>query len=76
MKDRCTYHLKLHGQVSADEIYACSPIQLTVEQVDADGTWLAICTDQSGLVGLMSYLSGLGLIFLAMTRVDLAGGED
>ncbi len=70
MKDICTYLLKLRGPVSDSEINSLSPIQVSVEQLDADGALLAFCTDQSGLVGLLRHLHGLGFIFLSLTRVE------
>ena len=76
MKDICTYLLKLRGQVNEGEVNAMSPIQMKVKHVDAEGTLFTLCTDQSGLVGLMSYLHGLGFTFLSLTRMDLAGVED
>ena len=76
MKDICTYLLKLRGLVNAGEVNNMSPIQLKVKHADTEGTLLTLCTDQSGLVGLMSYLHGLGFTFLSLTRMDLTGVED
>jgi hypothetical protein len=76
MKDICTYLLKLRGQVNDDEVNCMSPIHMKTKHVDAEGTLLTLCTDQSGLVGLMSYLHGLGFTFLSLTRMDLTGEED
>ena len=76
MKDICTYLLKLRGHVNDDEVNGLSPIRMKVKHVDAEGTLLTLCTDQSGLVGLMSYLHGLGFTFLSLTRMDLTGVED
>lgn len=76
MKDSCTYLLKLRGQVTEGEINAFSPIQMRVKQVDEDGILLTLLTDQSGLVGLMSYLHGLGFTFLSLTRIDVTSIED
>jgi hypothetical protein len=76
MKDICTYLLKLRGEVNDDEVNIMSPIQMRVKHVDAEGTLLTLCTDQSGLVGLMSFLHGFGFTFLSLTRTDLTGEED
>ena len=76
MKDICTYLLKLRGHVNDDEVNGLSPIRMKVKHVDAEGTLLTLCTDQSGLVGLMSYLHGLGFTFLSLTRIDLTRKED
>jgi hypothetical protein len=42
MKDNCTYLLKLHGLVNEGEINSMSPVQMTVKEVEADGTLLSI----------------------------------
>jgi hypothetical protein len=66
MNDICTYHIQLRGQVDEDEINAMSPFQMTVERVDQAATLFTVCTDQSGLVGLMRHLHGLGFVFLSV----------
>ncbi len=86
MNDVCTYLIQLKGQVDEGEISATSPIQLTVkkgnvlkadpEQSECEGpfaqTLITICTDQSGLIGLLRHLHGRGFILLSMCRVDIA----
>ena len=81
MNDRCTYHIRLRGQVDEGEINAKSPLEMTVERVEADkdhpadkehphaATLLTVCTDQSGIVGLLRHLHGLGFVFLSASRV-------
>lgn len=59
MNDAGFYSIRIHGQVDEDEINAMSPLQMTVEQIDAATTQLTVWTDQSGLVGLMRHLPGL-----------------
>jgi hypothetical protein len=73
MIDNCTYLIKIRGQISAGEFNNLSPIQMTVKQVEADATLLSFCSDQSGMVGLMSYLHGMGFIFLSMNRFERTG---
>jgi hypothetical protein len=68
MNDICTYLLEIRGQVDEDEINAMSPLQMTVKQMDAAATLLTISTDQSGLIGLMRHLHGLGFVFLSVKR--------
>jgi hypothetical protein len=63
MNDICTYHIQIRGQVDEDEINATSPLQMTVVRVDAASTLLTVPTDQSGLIGLMRHLHGLGFVF-------------
>jgi hypothetical protein len=71
MNDRCIYHIQLRGQVDEGEINAMSPFQTTVKRTDATSTLFAVCTDQSGLVGLLRHLHGLGFVFLSVSRVDI-----
>ncbi len=69
MNDICCYTILLRGQVSESEINATGPLQVKVIQVEPHFTQLAFSTDQSGLVGLISYLHGLGFILLSMKRL-------
>ncbi len=66
MTDLCTYRFTLRGQVDVLEINATSPLRMSVEQANADRTQLVVCTDQSGLIGLMRHLHGLGYVLLAV----------
>jgi len=70
MNDLCTYTIQLHGQVSENEINALAPLQMAVEKSAPGATWFTLRTDQSGLIGLMRLLHGLGFVFLSMTRLD------
>ena len=73
MNDVCTYLIQLRGQVEVGEINALSPLAITVERAESTATVLAACSDQSGLIGLMRHLHGLGFVFLSVSRVDKAG---
>jgi hypothetical protein len=64
----CTYHIEVRGQVDENSLNANSPLYMTVVQTDAAATLFTICTDQSGLVGLMRYLHGRGFVVLSVTR--------
>lgn len=66
MNDICAYLIQLRGQVDEDEINAMSPLQMMVTRVDTVSTLLAVNTDQSGLIGLMRHLHGLGFVFLSV----------
>jgi hypothetical protein len=68
MDDICTYHLEIRGPVDEDEINAMSPLQMGVERAGPAATLLTISTDQSGLIGLMRHLHGLGFVFLSVKR--------
>jgi hypothetical protein len=75
MHDICTYTIQLRGQVSENEINALGPLPMTVEKAAAQATWFTIHTDQSGLIGLMRHLHGLGLVFLSVDRLDPNASE-
>jgi hypothetical protein len=70
MNDIFTYSLWIRGQISEAEINALSPLRMTVSQTDPAATQLSFCTDQSGLVGLLRHLHGLGIIFLSVNRME------
>ncbi len=68
MNDICTYRVWLRGRVEEDEINAMSPLQMLVERSEFRATVLSACTDQSGLIGLIRHLHGLGLVILSIDR--------
>ena len=70
MDDICAYLIQLRGQVNENDLNAMSPIQMTVVRADTASTLFTICTDQSGLIGLMRHLHGLGLALVSVRRVD------
>jgi hypothetical protein len=70
MYDNCTYILQLHGQASESEINALAPLLLAVERSGPGDTWFSVRTDQSGLIGLMRHLHGLGFVFLSVQRLN------
>jgi hypothetical protein len=62
----CIYHIRIRGQVDEDEINAMSPLQMVREWVNSAVTHFSVRTDQSGLVGLVRHLHGLGFVFLSV----------
>ena len=70
MNDMCTYHIQLRGQVDEGEINAMSPLQMTVQRADTTATLFTVRTDQSGLIGLMRHLHGLGFVLVSVSRAD------
>jgi len=66
MNDIRTYHIQIRGQVDENEINATSPLQMTVVHRDQAATLFSVCTDQSGLIGLMRHLHGLGFVLLSI----------
>lgn len=73
MNDICTYLIEVHGQVDEGEMNAGSPLYTTVESAGTAATLLTICTDQSGLIGLMRHLHGMGFVFLSVNRTEIKG---
>jgi hypothetical protein len=63
-----TYHIQFEGHLAADEINAMSPLHLTLERIDADAAWVSVCTDQSGLIGLLRHLHARGVVLLSVHR--------
>ncbi len=76
MNDICLYTISIRGQVDLDEINAMSPLQmtagtpLTAPEGSTGWTHFSVCTDQSGMIGLMRHLHGLGLVFLSVQREE------
>ncbi len=68
MNDLCNYCIQIAGPVNESELNSLSPLEMKVERVEADSTWLSVHTDQSGLIGLMRHLHALGFVFLSVDR--------
>jgi len=68
MNDFCTYLIRLRGQLDEEDINARSPIHMVLKRVDPAATLFMVFTDQSGLIGLMRYLHGLGVVLLSINR--------
>jgi hypothetical protein len=76
VRDVGYYQIRLAGEVDANEVNAMSPLQVAVEALQPGATpvsttLMTFCTDQSGLLGLMRHLHGLGFIVLSLTRADV-----
>lgn len=61
INDQCTYQIILHGRVEAADLLPYAPPGLTVHRDETGRAILTVRTDQSGLVGLIRLLHGLGL---------------
>jgi hypothetical protein len=61
------YHIQLRGQIDEADMNRMSPLHMAREGGDTAVTDFSVCTDQSGLIGLMRHLHGLGYILLAIT---------
>jgi hypothetical protein len=64
--DLYTYQLQIRGQVEAADIQSISPPGLVLEPAGEARTLLTFTTDQSGLVGLIRHLHGLGFVLLSI----------
>lgn len=76
MNDSCTYILQLRGQATESEFNAMSPLQMIVIPTEPGGLRVTFSTDQSGLVGLMRHLHGLGFVFLSFNRIENTRRDD
>ena len=70
MNDLCRYHVHIVGPVDEHEVNSTSPLEMKLEKVEADSTWLSVRTDQSGLIGLVRHLHGLGFVLLRVDREE------
>jgi hypothetical protein len=62
------YRLALRGWVDEEDLNEMSPLLLVREGGDTAVTHFRVHTDQSGLIGLMRHLHGLGYVFLSLSR--------
>lgn len=70
MNDWCRYRVQIAGRVDEPEVNALSPLEMKPEKVEADSTWFSVHTDQSGLIGLLRHLHGLGFVLLGVEREE------
>jgi len=68
MEDICMYQIVIQGKVDVDDLNTISPLKIEISKMDTNATQFTVSTDQSGLIGLMRYLHGLGLVFSSMKR--------
>lgn len=69
MDDMRSYQIQIYGRVEEEEINATSPLRLAVVRVEGDATLFTVRTDQSGLIGLVRYLHGLGFTLLSVSCI-------
>ena len=65
MKDVHTYQIRIGGQVAENEIATFTPPDWKIEPDGEGCSILTVHTDQSGLVGLIRRLHGLGFELLS-----------
>lgn len=66
MQDIHIYQIEMQGQMDVKELNANSPLQVFIQRMDLDTTTFTLSTDQSGLIGLMRHLHGLGFVILSV----------
>ena len=62
----CTYQVEVRGQVNENDLNAISPLRMAVVRADTALTLFTVCTDQSGLIGLLRHLHGRGFVLLSV----------
>ncbi len=66
MDDIITYQIRVRGPVEEEDLNANSPLQPTVAETGPLATLLTVRTDQSGMIGLIRHLHGLGFVLLSI----------
>jgi hypothetical protein len=61
------HKIQIYGRVEAEDINRSSPLQVKIEQEGDEHTFITVRTDQSGLIGLIRHLHGLGLVLVSMS---------
>jgi hypothetical protein len=69
MQNLSTYYIRVRGQVEEEDINAASPLRLTVKQVEDAIALITVQADQSGMIGLIRHLHGLGLLILSVNCI-------
>jgi hypothetical protein len=66
MNDMQTYAILLRGRIDLGEIGPASPLRMKVMGLEGENTKFEVRTDQSGIIGLLRYLHGRGVVILSM----------
>jgi hypothetical protein len=61
-----TYALKLSGELEQDFLTSFCPAGTNLERQEGSTLLSNICTDQSGIIGMIRYLHNLGFTILEM----------
>jgi hypothetical protein len=73
LDEPAAYRVTIQGCIGKELLDESGPVQINELQVDAPRgttTLAGIFTDQVGLVGLLRQLHGLGIVLLAVERLD------
>lgn len=66
----CAYRVEVKGQLDAGDLVKRSPLELVVVCASTTVTLFTFCTDQSGLLGMLRYLHGRGLVLQSIFRKE------
>lgn len=61
-----TYRIRVRGQVDVAELNPMSPHQMTGIYSEPAASLFTICTDQSGMIGMLRHLHNLGIVILSV----------
>ena len=76
MDDVAAYLIELRGRVDEADLNALSPLKMKVlrgeggEDQPYASMRLSVRTDQSGVIGVLRHLHGMGIVFLSVSRVE------
>lgn len=65
MDDTFTYQIEVRDQIDENDLNSMSPLQMTLVKMDPAATQFTVCTDQSGLIGLMRHMHRRGIVILS-----------
>ncbi len=71
-EDVRTYSITISGFADQGDLDAASPVEFQVDCTNEGATIISACTDQSGLIGLIRHLHGLGLVLVSVQASDKA----
>ncbi len=66
MDDIATYQIELQGLLDEHDLNPASPQEMILLCQSPGVSLFAVRTDQSGLIGLLRYLHGRGLVLLSV----------
>lgn len=66
MNQSSVYRVLVHGQLDESDLNASSPIATTVASVSNNTSELTVETDQSGVMGVLRHLHGLGFAIISV----------
>lgn len=75
MNEAIAYIIQIGGRAEEAEVNATSPTAVAVVEAGPTRTLLSARTDQSGLIGLLRHLHGLGYVVLSASRISCSAGS-